>query len=118
MNKIAPGGLLKLKKKSKAIKKNKEQKRQGNTIKPCDDQGKLCMTAVAANENGKELVEVIREGFDCEMLSWKMGDEELSAAAVISCALNKCADLAIRLTGVTSASRWMRSFAKVFAKYL
>jgi len=26
MNKIAPGGLLKLKKKSKAIKKNKEQK--------------------------------------------------------------------------------------------
>ena len=56
------------------------------------------MTAVAATENGKELVEVIREGVECEVLSWKMAEEEPTAAAIISAALNKCSDLAMRTT--------------------
>ena len=75
-----------------------ELKRLEKTIKPCDEQGKLCMTAVAATENGKELVQVIRDGVDCEVLSWKMSEEEPTAAAVISCALNRCSDLAMRTT--------------------
>ena len=75
-----------------------EQKRLEHIIRPCDGQGKLCMTAVAATENGKELVQVIREGVDCEVLSWKMAEEEPTAAAVISGALNKCSDLAMRTT--------------------
>ena len=75
-----------------------EQKRLEHIIKPCNEQGKLCMTAVAATENGKELVQVIREGVDCEVRSWKMAEEEPTAAAVISGALNKCSDLAMRTT--------------------
>ena len=75
-----------------------EQKRLEKIIKPCNEQGKLCMTAVAATENGKELVQVILEGVDCEVLSWKMAEEEPTAAAVISGALNKCSDLAMRTT--------------------
>ena len=46
------------------------------TIKFCDEQGRLCLTAVAATVNGKELVEVINDGLDCEVLSWKMEVEE------------------------------------------
>ena len=75
-----------------------EQKRLEKILNPCNEQGKLCMTAVAATENGKELVQVIREGVDCEVLSWKMAEEEPTAAAVISGALNKCSDLAMRTT--------------------
>ena len=56
------------------------------------------MTAVAATENGKELVQNIRDGVDCEVFSWKMAEEEPTAAAVISSALNKCSDLAMRTT--------------------
>ena len=73
-----------------------EQKRLEHIIKPCNEQGKLCMTAVAATENGKELVQVIRDGVGWEVLSWTMAEEELTAAAVISGALNKCSDLAMR----------------------
>ena len=73
-----------------------EQTRLEKRIKPCNEQGKLCMTAVAATENGKELVRVIWEGVDSEVLSWKMAQEEPIAAAVISGALNKYSDLAMR----------------------
>ena len=66
-----------------------EQKRFEKIIFPCDLQGKLCMFAVAATENGKELVEVIRDGVESEVLSWKMTEEEPTAAAIISAALNK-----------------------------
>ena len=75
-----------------------EQKKWKRTIKFCDEQGRLCLTAVAATVNGKELVEVIKEGVDCEVLSWKMELEEPGAAAVISAALNKCSDFAMRCT--------------------
>ena len=75
-----------------------EQKKMNRTIKFCDEQGRLCLTAVAATENGKELVEVINDGLDCEVLSWKMEVEEPGAASVISAALNKCSDFAMRCT--------------------
>ena len=75
-----------------------EQKKIYRTIKFCDEQGRLCLTAVAATVNGKELVEVINEGVDCEVLSWKMEVEEPGAAAIISAALNKCSNFAMRCT--------------------
>ena len=75
-----------------------EQKFLGKSIKACDENGKLCLTAVAATENGKELVQVINEGLDVEVLSYKMQVEEPSAAAVISAALNKCSDFAMKTT--------------------
>ena len=75
-----------------------EQKRQDRTIKLCDDQGKLSVTAVAATINGRQLAEVISDGVDCEVLSWRMEVEEPGAAAVISAALNKCNDFAMRST--------------------
>ena len=75
-----------------------EQKQKNRTIKFCDEQGRLCLTAVAATDNGKELVEVIKDGISCEVLSWKMEVEEPGAATVISHALNKCSDFAMRTT--------------------
>ena len=75
-----------------------KQKEFEQIISPCDGQGKLCITAVAATENGKEFVEVIREGVECEVLSWKMAEEEPTAADIISAAFKKCSDLAMRTT--------------------
>ena len=43
--------------------------KMGRTIKFCDDEGRLSLTAVAATANGKELLEVINEGVGCEALS-------------------------------------------------
>ena len=68
------------------------------TIKSCDENGKSCLTAVVATENGRELVQVINEGLDCDVLTWKMEEEEPTAAAVISAALNKCSGFAMRTT--------------------
>ena len=68
------------------------------TINFCDDGGRLSVAAVAATENGKELLEIVNEGVDCEVLSWKMDVEEPTAASVISAALNKCSDFAMRTT--------------------
>ena len=68
------------------------------TITFCDDQGRLSLAAVAATAHGKELLEIVNEGVDCEVLSWKMEVEEPTAAAVISGALNKCSDFAMRTT--------------------
>ena len=56
------------------------------TIHFCDDEGRLSLSAVAATENGKELMEVVNEGVYCEVLSWKMDVEEPTAASVISAA--------------------------------
>ena len=68
------------------------------TIHFCDDEGRLSLSAVAATDNGKELLEVVTEGVQCEVLSWKMDLEEPTAASVISAALNKANDLAMRIT--------------------
>ena len=73
-----------------------EQKLTQHTIIFCDGEGMLCLTAVAATENGKELVQRINDCLDFEVLSWKMEVEEPTAAAVISAALNKCSDFAMR----------------------
>ena len=37
----------------------------------CDSDGRLSLTAVAASANGKELGEVMAEGIQAEVLSWK-----------------------------------------------
>ena len=68
------------------------------TISFCDGEGRLSLSAVAATENGKELMEVANGGVYCEVLSWKMDVEEPTAASVISAALNKASDLAMRTT--------------------
>ena len=70
----------------------------------CDDKGHLCLTAVAESPNGKELAETVTEGLDCEVLSWKMDLEEPTAASVISHALNKGHELALRTTELTAVA--------------
>ena len=70
----------------------------------CDDKGRLSITAVAASANGRELAEVGMEGLDCEVLSWRMDVEEPSAASVISQALNKGHELALRTTELTAVA--------------
>ena len=68
----------------------------------CDAEGRLSTAAVAETANGKELADVLREGVDVEVLSWKMDIEEPSAASIISHALNNAHDLALRTTEVTA----------------
>ena len=75
-----------------------EQKKMNRTINFCDASGHLCVTAVAATANGQELAEVVREGVECEVLSWKMEVEEPDAASVISTALNKFSETAMKTT--------------------
>ena len=70
----------------------------------CDAQGQLSVAAVAESPNGKELAEAMQEGLDCEVLSWKMDQEEPTAASVISCALNKGHELALRTTELTAVA--------------
>ena len=50
-----------------------EQKKIDKIIELCDEQGILSLTAVAATVNGQELLEVIKDGVDCEVFSWKNG---------------------------------------------
>ena len=64
----------------------------------CEADGRLSLTAVAAHENGRQLAELVSEGFHCEVLSWKMDVEEPGAAAIISAALNQPASCAMRTT--------------------
>ena len=70
----------------------------------CDKDGKLSLTAVAATPNGKELGEVMAEGLEVEILSWKMDVEEPDAASLISQALNQPQDLAMRTTELTAVA--------------
>jgi len=64
----------------------------------CDADGKLSITAVAESMNGAEAAKLIAEGCDCEALSYKMDEEEPSAASLISQALNRCNEVALRTT--------------------
>ena len=75
-----------------------EQKKLDRTIHFCDESGHMSLTAVAATVNGKELAEVVQEGVLCEVLSWKMEVEEPDAASVISNALNKFSETAMKTT--------------------
>jgi len=70
----------------------------------CDDKGRLSLSAVAEHPNGKELADVVAEGIDCEILSWHMDHEEPTAAALISQALNKGHELAMRTTELTAVA--------------
>ena len=70
----------------------------------CDDKGCLSLTAVAESLNGKELQEALDEGRDCEVLSWQMDVEEPGAALVISIALNKGQEIALRTTELTAVA--------------
>jgi hypothetical protein len=68
----------------------------------CDESGCLSISAVAANENGKAMAEVIAEGLLCEILSWQMDVEQPNAASTISQALNRGHEIALRTTELTA----------------
>ena len=70
----------------------------------CDSDGRLPLTAVAASTNGRELAEVIAEGLQAEVLSWRMDLEEPNAASIISQALNQPAQMAMRATELTAVA--------------
>lgn len=54
-----------------------------------DGKGRFSLAAVAACPNGKEMAELVSEGLDCEILSYKMDLEQPDAASTISQALHK-----------------------------
>jgi hypothetical protein len=68
----------------------------------CDSDGRLSLTAVAASTNGKEMAEVMAEGFHAEVLSWRMDAEEPDAASIISLALNQPQQMSMRTTELTA----------------
>ena len=70
----------------------------------CDNAGKLSAAVVAQSQNGAELAELFGEGILCEVLSWRMDAEEPTAATVISQALNKGTELALRTTEITAVA--------------
>ena len=70
----------------------------------CDDKGRLSLDALAGHPNGKQLKELLDEGADCEILSWKMDVEEPQAASLISQALNTGSEIALRTTELTAVA--------------
>lgn len=68
----------------------------------CDADGTLSITAVAESQNGQQLAEVLETGCPVEVLSWKMDAEEPNAASVISRALQKGHELAMRTTELSA----------------
>ena len=68
----------------------------------CDAEGKLSIAAVAESENGQQLAEVLKNGSPVQVLSWKMDVEEPNAASVISRALQKGHELAMRTTELSA----------------
>jgi hypothetical protein len=70
----------------------------------CDSEGRLSITAVADSPNGKELAEVMQEGIQAEVLSWKMDVEQPDAAAIISQAQNLPQDVGMRTTELTAVA--------------
>jgi hypothetical protein len=73
-------------------------------LKFCDSEGKLSLSAVAGHPNCKEMLEVLRDGLLMEVLSWKMDEEEPTAASVISQALNEAQTIALRTTELTAVA--------------
>ena len=68
----------------------------------CDEQGRLNMTAVAEDPNATEMLQVINEGIRMEVLSYKIYLEEPKACSLISNALNKGHEIALRTTELTA----------------
>ena len=62
------------------------------------------MSAVAEYDNAKEMLVVLQEGMLMEVLSYKMDIEEPDAASIISQALNKGQDAALRTTELTAVA--------------
>ena len=81
-----------------------DETKSWNGMTFCDDKGRLSIDAVAGHANGKQLREVVDEGCDCEVLSYKMDIEEPLAASLISQALNKGSELAMRTTELTAVA--------------
>ena len=75
-----------------------------NRVTTCDVDGRLSVTAVAASANGKELAEILVDGVQTEMLSWKLDDEEPNAASLISHAMNQPQQMAMRTTELTAVA--------------
>jgi hypothetical protein len=73
-------------------------------LKMCDEKGNLSLTAIAAHNNGKELVAMVADGIECEQLAWEMDVEEPTAASIISQALNSAQELALRTSELTAVA--------------
>ena len=67
----------------------------------CDSCGRLDIAAVAASPNGRELQEIIESGIKVEVLQWQMDVQDPSAAGIISRALNKGHEVALRTTEIS-----------------
>ena len=66
------------------------------------DRRRLSITAVAEHPNWKKFAELVAEGLDCEVLSWKMDEEESAVSSTISHSLKKGHELATRTTEPTA----------------
>ena len=66
----------------------------------CDTDGRLSLSLITATSNGEQLNAMIKDGFLCETLSWKMDEEEPDAAVVISTAANEINSAAMRTTEI------------------
>ena len=73
-------------------------------LRMCDEKGNLSLTAIAAHNNGKELVAMVADGIECEQLAWEMDVEEPTAASIISQALNSAQELALRTSELTAVA--------------
>ena len=70
----------------------------------CDSDGRLDIHAIALSANGKELGEIMAEGVQGEVLSWKMDVEQPNAASLISQAQNLPHQTAMRTTELTAVA--------------
>lgn len=68
----------------------------------CDSDGRLDLSAVAEYENATEMLLSIKEGLKMEVLSWKINVEEPTACSMISQALNKGHEAALRTGELTA----------------
>ena len=71
---------------------------QDMKISFCDEGGRLSLELITSSVNGKQLGAIVRDGFLCRVLSWKMDVEEPDAAATISTAFNEVGQAAMRTT--------------------
>ena len=72
-------------------------------MKYCDGDDHLSFAAVA-EQRDKQLADVLKKGIYWKALSYKIDDEEPTAAAVISAALNRPQTLALNSTGLTAVA--------------
>ena len=69
-------------------------------IKFCDADGRLSLSSFTATPLGEQLGLIIKEGFLCQVLSWKMDVQEPNAAEIISTAENEVNSVAMRTTEI------------------